>query len=86
MNFSKFKIPEPKRIQFYAVIIVMVFVDLIILIIWMVKDPMKGEFQKLPNQPSQYNDDTIYEPRIRICKCGYEYIWIGMMFSRYNTI
>lgn len=58
----------------------MVAVDLVILLIWTLKDPLRKETLKLANEIVE-GQDIIYEPEIEICKCQYQMIWIGVCFG-----
>ena len=54
----------------------MVFLDVIILIVWSLRDPLKKKALKLTSELIE-KEDIIYEPEIEICKCNNEIVWIG---------
>ena len=58
----------------------MVFVDLVILVVWTLKDPLKKKTMKLASEPGE-TDEIIYEPEIEICNCNHQMVWIGVVFS-----
>ena len=51
--------------------------DVIILMVWSFKDPLKKKALKLTSELIE-KEDIINEPEIEICKCNNEIIWIGM--------
>jgi gamma-aminobutyric acid type B receptor len=58
----------------------MVCVDLLILMIWTLKDPLRKETFQLASEPGE-NDEIIYDPEIEICKCNHQMIWVGVVFG-----
>ncbi len=61
-------------------IVVLVFVDLVILVVWTLKDPLKKDILKLASEQGE-TDEIIYDPEIEICTCNHQIIWIGVLFS-----
>jgi gamma-aminobutyric acid type B receptor len=63
----------------------MVCVDLLILLIWTLKDPLKKATLKLASEPGE-NDEIIHDPEIEICKCDHQMIWVGVSFGTKGII
>ena len=67
----------PEKFKFYSVVIILVFLDVIILIVLSLKDPLRKKALKLTSELLE-KEDIINEPEIEICKCNNEIVWIGI--------
>lgn len=69
-----------KKLKLYTLLIILTFIDLILLIVWSLKDPLQKMTIKLASE-YDVKMEIIYDPEIEICKCKHEMIWIGISFS-----
>ena len=58
----------------------MIFIDIMLLIIWTIKDPLVKDKQELGIEKGE-NEEIIYAPYIETCKSNHDNIWIGISFS-----
>ena len=65
-----------KKLKLYTLLIILTFIDLILLIVWSLKDPLQKMTIKLASE-YDVKMEIIYDPEIEICKCKHEMIWIG---------
>ena len=63
----------------------MVVLDVIILIIWSLRDPLKKKSQKL-NEIFIENEDIMKVPEIEICKANNDIVWIGMKKKKFMKL
>lgn len=62
----------------YSLIFLLLFMDILILTVWTIKDPLRKYIVQLPEMPSDDDKvEIIYKPQLEICKCQFMTTWIG---------
>ena len=77
---GRLKAVVPDRLKLYGVILAMVLVDLVLLAVWTLHDPLQKQTMQLPSEPGE-TDEIIYEPEIEICRCQHQLIWMAVCFG-----
>ena len=65
--------------KFYGVVIVFLTIDIILIIIWIIIDPMKRTEQRFTLRESQVDDDIMLRPILELCQSQHQDVWIGML-------
>ncbi|KHJ91466.1 hypothetical protein OESDEN_08669 [Oesophagostomum dentatum] len=70
--------------RFYTVIAAFFVIDLVIIVCWIVFDPMQRMEQRFPllEPPVGSDDDVMLLPILELCQSSHQEVWIGM--EKYN--